>query len=50
MAKLSKRARLIREKVDVLKDYDIAEAITLCEKSGTNPNKMIEALSGGWLW
>ena len=23
MAKLSKRARLIREKVDVLKDYDI---------------------------
>ena len=26
----------------------VAEAITLCEKSGTNPNKMIEALSGGW--
>ena len=26
----------------------VAEAVTLCEKSGTNPNKMIEALSGGW--
>ena len=26
----------------------VAEAITLCEKSGTNPIKMIEALSGGW--
>jgi len=26
----------------------VAEAITLCEKSGTNPYKMIEALSGGW--
>jgi 2-hydroxy-3-oxopropionate reductase len=26
----------------------VAEAIILCEKSGTNPNKMIEALSGGW--
>ena len=26
----------------------VAEAITLCEKYGTNPNKMIEALSGGW--
>ena len=26
----------------------VAEAITLCEKSGTNPNKMIEALAGGW--
>ena len=26
----------------------VAEAITLCEKSGTDPNKMIEALSGGW--
>jgi len=26
----------------------VAEAITLCEKSGTNPSKMIEALSGGW--
>ena len=26
----------------------VAEAITLCEKFGTNPNKMIEALSGGW--
>jgi len=26
----------------------VAEAITLCEKFGTNPSKMIEALSGGW--
>ena len=26
----------------------VAEAVTLCEKYGTNPNKMIEALSGGW--
>ena len=26
----------------------VAEAVTLCEKCGTNPNKMIEALSGGW--
>jgi 2-hydroxy-3-oxopropionate reductase len=26
----------------------VAEAITLCEKSGTNASKMIEALSGGW--
>jgi len=26
----------------------VAEAVTLCEKSGTNPRKMIEALSGGW--
>ena len=35
MAKLSKRARLIREKVDVLKDYDIAEAITLLKELAT---------------
>ena len=26
----------------------VAEAITLCEKSGTNPAKMIAALAGGW--
>jgi 2-hydroxy-3-oxopropionate reductase len=26
----------------------VAEAITLCEESGTDPSKMIEALSGGW--
>ena len=26
----------------------VAEAVTLCEKSGINPSKMIEALSGGW--
>ncbi|MDA7565235.1 NAD(P)-dependent oxidoreductase [Candidatus Pelagibacter sp.] len=26
----------------------VAEAVTLCEKSGTNPSKMIESLSGGW--
>ena len=26
----------------------VTEAVTLCEKSGTNPSKMIEALSGGW--
>ena len=26
----------------------VAEAITLCEKAGANPKKMIKALSGGW--
>jgi len=26
----------------------VAEAITLCEKAGADPNKMIDALSGGW--
>ena len=26
----------------------VAEAITLCEKAGANPSKMIKALSGGW--
>ena len=26
----------------------VAEAVTLCENSGTDPSKMIEALSGGW--
>jgi len=26
----------------------VAEAVTLCEKSGTDPSKMIKALSGGW--
>ena len=26
----------------------VAEAVTLCEKAGVNPNKMIKALSGGW--
>ena len=26
----------------------VAEAITICEKAGANPNKMIKALSGGW--
>ena len=26
----------------------VAEAVILCERSGTNPSKMIEALSGGW--
>ena len=26
----------------------VAEAITLCEKAGADPNKMISALSGGW--
>ena len=26
----------------------VAEAIILCEKAGADPNKMIEALSGGW--
>jgi large subunit ribosomal protein L1 len=35
MAKLSKRTRLIREKVDVLKDYDIAEAISLLKELAT---------------
>ncbi|MEW6992530.1 50S ribosomal protein L1 [Colwelliaceae bacterium 6441] len=35
MAKLSKRARLIREKVDVLKEYDISEALTLLKEFAT---------------
>ena len=35
MAKLSKRARLIREKVDVLKEYDINEAISLLKELAT---------------
>jgi 2-hydroxy-3-oxopropionate reductase len=26
----------------------VAEAVTLCEKAGTDPIKMISALSGGW--
>ena len=26
----------------------VAEAVTLCEKAGANPNKMIKALAGGW--
>ena len=26
----------------------VAEAVTLCEKSGTNPDRMIKALNGGW--
>ena len=26
----------------------VAEAVTLCEKAGANPKKMIKALSGGW--
>jgi len=35
MAKLSKRARLIREKVDVFKDYEINEAIALLKELAT---------------
>lgn len=35
MAKLSKRARLIREKVDVLKEYDISEALALLKELAT---------------
>ena len=35
MAKLTKRARLIREKVDVLKDYEINEAIALLKELAT---------------
>ena len=35
MAKLSKRARLIREKVDVLKEYDINEALSLLKEFAT---------------
>ncbi|ARD44122.1 MULTISPECIES: 50S ribosomal protein L1 [Colwelliaceae] len=35
MTKLSKRTRLIREKVDVLKEYDIAEAIALLKELAT---------------
>ena len=26
----------------------VAEAVTLCEKAGADPNKMISALTGGW--
>jgi len=35
MTKLSKRARLIREKVDVLKEYDINEALALLKELAT---------------
>jgi len=35
MTKLSKRTRLIREKVDVLKEYDINEALTLLKELAT---------------
>ena len=35
MAKLSKRARLVREKVDVLKDYEINEALSLLKELAT---------------
>jgi len=35
MAKLSKRARLIREKVDVLKEYEISEAVALLKELAT---------------
>jgi len=35
MTKLTKRARLIREKVDVLKEYDISEAIALLKEFAT---------------
>jgi len=35
MTKLSKRTRLIREKVDVLKEYDISEALTLLKEFAT---------------
>jgi len=35
MAKLSKRARLIREKVDVLKSYEINEALSLLKELAT---------------
>jgi large subunit ribosomal protein L1 len=35
MAKLSKRARLIREKVDVLKEYDINDAFSLLKEFAT---------------
>ena len=35
MAKLSKRARIIREKVDVLKEYEINEALALLKELAT---------------
>ena len=35
MTKLSKRARLVREKVDVLKEYDISEALALLKELAT---------------
>lgn len=35
MAKLTKRARLIREKVEVTKNYDINEAVTLLKELAT---------------
>lgn len=35
MAKLTKRARLIREKVDATKDYDINEAVALLKELAT---------------
>ena len=35
MAKLTKRARLIREKVDVTKEYSIDEAVALLQELAT---------------
>jgi large subunit ribosomal protein L1 len=35
MAKLSKRARLIREKVDATREYEISEAVTLLKELAT---------------
>jgi len=35
MTKLTKRARLIREKVDVTKEYDISEAVSLLKEFAT---------------
>lgn len=35
MAKLSKRARLIREKVDVTREYDVKEAVALLQELAT---------------
>jgi large subunit ribosomal protein L1 len=44
MAKLSKRSRLIREKVNVLKDYEINEALALLKELA--PAKFRESVDG----
>ncbi len=44
MAKLTKRARLIREKVEVTKSYDINEAVVLLKELATA--KFVESVLG----
>ena len=39
---------VVRSVKELVAQKKVPEAITLCEKAGANPNKMIKALSGGW--